>query len=92
MFTKDIATYAEKVHENFPQIPVVEIVKIWCEQYGVSETEFLNTNLENMSNSEMVDFIFEVHEKFPENSLMEMFEIWAVEEYKHKTSQIIYID
>jgi len=28
MPTEDIATYAEKVHEKFPQIPVVEIVKI----------------------------------------------------------------
>jgi hypothetical protein len=32
MSTNEIAKYAEKVHENFPQIPVVEIAKVWCEQ------------------------------------------------------------
>ena len=34
MSTNDFSTYAEKVHENFPQIPVVEIAKLWCEQQG----------------------------------------------------------
>jgi hypothetical protein len=35
MSTKDIATYAEKVHKMFSQIPVAEIVKIWYEQQGI---------------------------------------------------------
>jgi len=51
----------------------VEIVKIWCEQYGVSKTEFLNRNLTNISTSELVNFILKVHEKFPENPINQMF-------------------
>jgi len=41
MSTKDIAKYAEKVHEKVSQIPVVEKVKIWCEHQGIPETDFL---------------------------------------------------
>ena len=63
MSTNEIAKYAEKIRKNFPQIPVVEIVTIWCEQQGMPffETEFFNTNLTNLSDSEMVEFIFKVH-------------------------------
>jgi hypothetical protein len=39
MPTNEIATYAEKLRENFPQIPVVEIVQIWCEQQGIPLSE-----------------------------------------------------
>ena len=93
MSTNEIATYAEKVHETFPQIPVVEIVTLWHEQRSIpiSETEFFNTNLTNISDSEMVDFIFKEHEKFPENSLMDMFIIWAVMKHTPKACQYIYI-
>jgi hypothetical protein len=55
MSTNEIAKYAEKVNVKFPQIPAVEIVQIWFEQWNipfsiseksnVTETimEFLNT-------------------------------------------------
>ena len=87
------------MRERFPQIPLVEIVKMWLEQWNMpfySEdskilVEFFNTNFTNTSNSEMVNFIFKVHEKFPENPLMELFKIWTAEEYKPKTCKHIYI-
>ena len=93
MSTNEIAKYAEKVHEQFPQIRVVEIAKIWCEHQAIpfSEMEFFNTELTNISTSEIVNFILKVHEKFPENSLTEMLKIWTVEEYKPKICQHIYI-
>jgi len=89
MSIKGIATYAEKLREIYPEIPAVEIVKIWREQYVVSGTEFLNINLENISTTEMVYFILKVHEKFPENPLVELFKICTVEEYKPKICQHI---
>ena len=46
MSTKNILKYAEKVHEKFPQTPVIHIFEIWCEQRDIpfsisreSETE-----------------------------------------------------
>jgi len=57
MSTNEIVEYAVKVHEKFPQIAVVEIVKIWCEQRGVdfSETEFFNTYLRNIFITDVVN-------------------------------------
>jgi hypothetical protein len=90
MSTNEIATYTEKVHENFPGIPVDEMVKICCEQQAIpySETEFFNTNLTNIPTSAIIKFILKVHKKFPENPLMGLFKIWTVEEYKPRNTSL----
>jgi hypothetical protein len=66
MSTNEIAKFAENVHEVFSQVSVHEIFKIWFEQrnipFSVSEesnetetiTEFFNTNLTNVSTSELI--------------------------------------
>ena len=55
---------------------------------GIPFSENFNINLTNISNSEIVDFIFNVNKKFPENPLMELFKIWTD---KPKTCHHIYI-
>jgi len=93
MCTNEIAKFAEKVFEQFPQIPVVEIAKIWSEQQDItfSETEFFNTNLTNIFDSEMINFILKVHGKFTVNPLIEKFKImWVVNLYTPKICQHIY--
>jgi len=87
MTINEIVKYAEEVHAHFPQISVVEIVKIWLEQRNMpfSETECVNTNLTNICSCVMVDFIFKVYKKFLELSLLVVLIIWTNKECKPET-------
>ena len=68
MSTKKILKIAEKVHEKFPQISIIEMIEIWCEQQDIpfsiseeSETETLREmwckQLTNISSKEILNLL-----------------------------------
>ena len=78
----EILKLIEKIHEKFPQIPVVKMLKVWFKKRDIpfsvskesNDTEtvidFCNTNLTDVSTEEIINFIFK---KFPETPIMDMF-------------------
>ena len=92
MSTNEIATYAEKVHEWFPQVPVVEIAT-----YGSKNRAYpfcnwiINTNLTNIAGREIVNFILKINEKFPVNPLKKCLKYGGMSTYKNLKSVNTYI-
>jgi hypothetical protein len=40
LINREIRKFVEKVHEEFPQIPINNILVVWCEQQGIPFSTF----------------------------------------------------